>query len=163
MLPKDRKRDPIAAVNHFQSVIPEHQGGSLGGVSHFIDFNSINTLWLAGLADSPRPVPCARLFSQWIWLRFLIGWQQAGKRGARRRPKIQLVGCMFETTDQNMIRVGCQLSYMYEITSVCEREKERERERVCVYMRQGHPLLYWHLMHADPLHSQQSTDAYEWM
>lgn len=40
-------------VNHMPSVIPEHQGGSLGEVSHFIDFNSINTLWLAAWQALP--------------------------------------------------------------------------------------------------------------
>lgn len=39
-----RHKDRSAAVNHSLSVVPENRGGNLGGVSHFIDFNSINTL-----------------------------------------------------------------------------------------------------------------------
>ena len=41
---RKRHEDHIAAVNHSLSVVPENRGGNLGGVSHFIDFNSINTL-----------------------------------------------------------------------------------------------------------------------
>ena len=170
---RKRHEDHIAAVNHSLSVVPENRGGNLGGVSHFIDFNSINTLWLAAWQTLPYQCPCTSVFIvDLIGLPLSAGSRQEKGLETARDPPPWQPGCMFETTSfrSKTIRTVCQPNRsMHEpcvrsLLFVCE--KERERECVCVCVCEGGVLLT--LLAPDactstPLHPQQSTAAYEWV
>ncbi len=127
------------------------------------------------LADSPRPVPMHVCFhSGFDWTSLSAGSrQEKGPETAKDPPPWQ-PGCMFETTSfrSKVISVGCQpncstyehcmRSLLCVCVCVCVRKRERERERVCIC--EGGVLLTLLAPDActsNPLHSQQSTDAYE--
>lgn len=107
------------------------QSVNLGGTTYFIDFNSINTIWLAAWQTLPGQCPYT-----FVFIVHLIGHSYrlaAGRKRAWRRPKIhspssQTVCLKQEALRSNMISWGSRLNHCMctlhcEITCACACER----------------------------------------